>query len=290
MKNKLIIFIAFFVAQFAVPSLYADNKVLVAGDSWAAFMCVQNSFTQVFNNYGDPSAFAHPGCWLTTKIGNRAENWLHTSQHKRTMSIIAKDEQIRVLVLSIGGNDLINYANKNMPQDQQDALFDYIFKNTSEIINIYKNIRPDIKIIISGYDYPRFTHNHPISAYKKAFNEMGQPEPVELNQILIRFSNYMSALNNYKDIAYIHHLGVMHYFDGNPEAGLGRNQTLHPDLISSPKNPVIFGGLPALHAAKKSMLTVTNKLVDAFHLSQPGYYRLAEHTYRNYLKNWLRSP
>ncbi len=287
MKITTISLYLFTLAIF-FSKLASASKVLVAGDSWASFMCVQNSFTTVFNNYADPIAFNHPGCWLTTQVGHRAEEWMGTRQHKMTLKAIKKDHLIKVLFISLGGNDLLNYANKNMTAEEQQHLFEYIENHLRNIINSYKAVRPDIKIIISGYDYPRFTHDHPISAYKKAFNEMGQPTPQELNAILKKFSFHMMRLHNGKDIAYIHHLGLMHYFDGNSDMGLGKYQTLHPDLISHPRNPFQYGGIPLFQGARQSMLRITNKLIDAFHLSEHGYYRIAEHTYRLYLKQWIR--
>ncbi len=268
----------------------ADNKLLIAGDSWSTFLCVQNSFTRVFEKYKDPRAFNHPGCHLTSRIGMRAEKWLGSSQHRRTLDIISNDKRVKALFLSLGGNDLMNSINKNQSTFEQGLIFESVLQSVSRAVRIYQTARPDLKIVVSGYDYPRFTHNHPISAYRQAFDEMGQPTPGELNRTLLLFSHHMSALTNHLNVFYVHHLGVMHYFDGNSDEGLPAGYTLHPDLISHPLNPLAHGGWIDSAASRRSMLRLTNKLVDAFHLSEHGYYRLAEHTYRLYLKNWLQGP
>lgn len=286
MKSLKILFFLIFNISVSCTA-FGYNKLLIAGDSWAAFLCGYGSFNQVWTRYRFLQAQTDEHCWRTTKMGIRAEQWLNSKQDHYTLKRIQEDQEIQVVFLSLGGNDLMNELNKDMTLQEQEALFIRIRSTISNIISKYKSIRPRLRVIVSGYDYPRFVKNHNISAYRKAYEEMGEPTAEELNRSLIHFSQTMAEIGNQKDIAYIHHLGLMHYYQGNTEEGLLPGVTLHPDQISSPTSPITYGGLETLKSCFYSMMRFGTAFIDAFHLSPVGYYRLAEHTHRTYLRKWL---
>lgn len=137
---------------------------------------------------------------------------------------------------------MIKYWDKSLSRDQEQVLFATI-RNRFQLKFVSIKIRPDLKIVVSGYDYPRFTADNKISAYRKVYKRFGEPTPYELNSMIARFSKEMTKLSDGgKSVAYIHHLGVTEYYRGQSEVGLKPYQTLSPDKISSKDAPARVGG------------------------------------------------
>lgn len=265
------------------------QTVVVAGDSWGFFVCANKSFVKPFANAGLTTTKVNSTCLVTTRVGMHAEDWLGSNFHKATQTALL-DATVKVLYLSLGGNDLMNDWNKNMPATERAATFLTIRNRVQNIIAKYRKQRPDIKILISGYDFPRFTPDHVIPDYKEAFEAMGSPTPFELNGALQEFSASMASLADGSNVFYIQHLGLMHYYFGNRDAGLPAFQTLPPTQISSPDAPTLTGGDLRLQTDPEGMLKVEGLAVDAFHLSKSGYEKIADHSVQHYLKSWLLPP
>lgn len=267
------------------------QTIVVAGDSWAAYTCAYKSLDKALNKVGVQDAASNSTCAVTTRFGIRAENWLNSSHHKATLAAL-KDKSVKAIYLSLGGNDILNFWNKKMTMPQEQAIFDVVTANMEAAINEYRTARSDVKILISGYDYPRFISDHPIKEYVEAYEAMGSPNPYELNTAVLKFSERVAKLADQKSVFYIHHYGLMHFHLGNPEMGLEAFKTLPPELISAPDGMVQYGGDPNLQSAKAAMFTIKNNLepiADAFHLNRFGYEKLAEHSVQHYLKDWFKT-
>ncbi len=274
-------------------NLLGLNEVAIAGDSWGLLACIFHSVDRALVSEKMFGVITSLNCPLTTDAGMRAEHWSESDQNKRLLKSLKSNKKIRVLILSLGGNDLIKYWDKSLSRDQEQVLFATIREQISAEIREYKKIRPDLKIVVSGYDYPRFTADNKISAYRKVYKRFGEPTPYELNSMIARFSKEMTKLSDGgKSVAYIHHLGVTEYYRGQSEVGLKPYQTLSPDKISSKDAPARVGGDLRILNGSKSMARIKlashEFAVDAFHLSPKGYYYTSLHTVRMYLKDWLR--
>lgn len=276
---------------FQAESLLDLKEVAIAGDSWGLLACLFHSVDRALLKEKMFGAVTNWNCPKTTDAGMRAEHWTESSQNKRLLKDLKSNKRIKVLILSLGGNDLVKYWNKSFTRDQEQNLFNSIREHIASDISEYKKIRPDLKVVVSGYDYPRFTADNKISAYRNVYKRFGEPTPFELNAMLIRFSREMIKLSDGESVAYIHHLGVTEYYGGQHEVGLKPFQTLPPDQISSKRSPAQAGGDPRVLNDSQSMARIeiaNNELVvDAFHLSPLGFYYTSLHTVRMYIKDWL---
>jgi len=269
------------------------KEVAIAGDSWGFLTCLFRGVDRALVREKMFNVMTSLNCPMTTRTGMRAEHWLDSSQNKKLLKDLKSNKQIRVLILSLGCNDVIKYWNKSLSLEQELSIFTKIREQVASAISEYQKIRPDVKIIVSGYDFPRFTADNKISAYRNVFKKFGEPTPYELNTMLMRFSEEMTKLSDGgKNVAYIHHLGVTEYYGGQREVGLKPYQTLPPDQISSKDNPARVGGDPQILNDSQSMahIEIANHelAVDAFHLSPTGFYYTSLHTVRMYIKDWLR--
>lgn len=278
------------ITSLARPSkIKGTPELIVAGDSWANFLCNDRGYQKMFDERKIKSLKENSDCKKTSKNGLEAGEWIQSEQHQKLLQKIQPGSNIKFVHLSIGGNDLIARWKVEMTSQQESDLFE---RNYGYIIAIIESLiqkNGDIKVILSGYDFPRFTPDHPISEFRRALENMGNPTPQELNSGLIRYHQYlarrlMSHGEYQKRIFAIHHLGMQHYYDGIEDAGIGPGRTLHPDEISSLAQPETTGGELQFMSNKKSMKKWILGIYDAFHLGEKGNKRLADHIYQNIIR------
>lgn len=260
------------------------DKILIVGDSWAVFPCLYGSLPEALED-ANASIINDSRCLRTSKLGAEASEWLTLKQHARAVDFIRKNSKIKYIYLSLGGNDLMARWNVNISPEDEQKLFQQTFSDIQKVIQAYISIRPGIKVILSGYDFPHFRDNQPIGMYKKIYESMGKPNFRRINQTLTDFSQFLVPIANGKNIFYIHHLGLSQYYDGVKEYGMPAHVTLSPDQISPMNNPGRAGGNPDYPTSLKSMINWLFLARDSFHLHHTNYVYLMKHTYDNVLSH-----
>lgn len=263
------------------------SKILIAGDSWAFFTCLYNSMGKMIRDK-KASLVEDNRCWRTSKVGLTSVEWATSRSHKRTLRFIKNTPRIKYLYLSLGGNDLMRNWTKDYTLDQELELFEATTQNLQKIMDSYLAVRPDIKIILAGYDYPNFTFKFTLPLYRTIHKRMLEPPPERMNQVLVNFTQHVSRLANGKNIFYIHSMGLTHYYYGVPEKGLAAKQTATPEEISPMDDPSCVGGNVCLQNSKKSMVNWLFIIRDAFHLNTRMYRKVMNHAYDNLIVHLLR--
>ena len=270
-------------------------ELLVAGDSWANFLCDDHGYQKTFDQLNIKNLKENGDCKSVSKNGVEAGEWMQSEEHQKLLGKLTKRNQIKFVHLSIGGNDLIARWNKYMNIEEEIQLFERNFLLVSSIVNAVVNQRNDVTVVLSGYDFPRFESGHPIVEFQQIFEHMGSPEPVELNAALIRYHQYLHrrflTQENYMHRFFtIHHLGLMHFHDGIKDAGVAPGTTRNPKYISWLESPEDFGGDLNYMTNKKSMKKWFSIFYDAFHLNESGNQKLAEHTFTNIIQPVMGLP
>ncbi len=135
--------------------------VVTIGDSWASFIAdgapgngdlvsQGNAFQNVLN-FAAPGTTVYNGGFYGGTSGTHSTP---TELASITNNINASGADI--VYLSTGGNDILLSPGWNLslsPGDEQ-ARANGINANVNTIVNHILNIRPDIQIVIAGYDYP----------------------------------------------------------------------------------------------------------------------------------------
>ena len=150
------------------------DRIIVAGDSWAMFPCLFGSMRKMLHDVGDPLR-SDKRCFLTSKMGIRADQWLNSRFDRRLQRYLKNDPRIKYVYLSLGGNDMMMYWNTRSTPEQEQKLYRQIAWNLKKIMSRYAKIRPDVKVILSGYDYGRLKERNLISLYSLIFNRMMKP-------------------------------------------------------------------------------------------------------------------
>jgi hypothetical protein len=292
-KLLRLVLLASFIFSFAAFADDTDHHpqeqrdMVVTGDSWAMFMCLDQVFERSILKFG----LTHTnvlGCPGATRFGGRAVEWetYHAAKHLR--NLLAASPHVRVIYLSIGGNDFIAHWNKNMTPDQEATFFAGVRDATKSIAQELLSIRPEARVLVTGYDYGNFKdYSKIISAYGDVLKSTGYPTTEEINTGLIRFSKVMAGVADGKKIFYIHHCGISHYYFGNSEYNLPPFTTKHPDEISPPSDPAAWGGVPKYEVSGFSLLHLLF-LQDAYHPNCPEFMHIAAHALRNYIAGWLK--
>ena len=114
---------------------------------------------------------------------------------------------------------------------------------------------------------------------------MGSPSDLRINRSLVGFSQFMVSIANKKNIFYVHHLGLAHYYDGVPEKDFPARRTLSPDQISPWSDASVVGGNINFPSSESSMINWLFLVHDAFHLNTRMYRNVMHHTYENVLSH-----
>ena len=260
------------------------HRIIIVGDSWAVFPCDMHSLDKVIAQ-NHSKIHNDERCKSTSRLGIEAGEWLGSIEDKVLTDILKSDQRIKYMYLSLGGNDLLSQWTSDMTAAEEQQLTDKIMLTLQKIMDKYIAISPDLKIVLSGYDYPHFKQNHPIPLYKRIYKKMGEPGAYRINTALADFSRRLVQVVDYKNKYFIHHLGLAHYYDGVGPTVLGLPTTNAPDQISTFDHPEMIGGDLYSKSREQSMMLWLRMFYDAFHLNEQNYYNVMLHTYDNLLVN-----
>jgi lysophospholipase L1-like esterase len=283
MTRNLISFIAL-CAAFWTSLAHAQTRVVTIGDSWAGY--VANGAPGSSANSGTGNSVQlmldifHPG----TSVYNGSFYGGTAAQHAAdlnsiTAKINAAGPDVDVVWLSSGGNDLLlgglggGYSRLNTPA-QNAAVYNAMAANLQTVVNHILSIRPDIQIVIPGYDY--------INVWDGPDSSLN---PLRLNLGLIKSGNTgIDLLQNadlnqaFKDSAaltkaiadgsrrvhYINNFGINNTTAGyNGYFGTAPAQSYPPEAYPFAPTP-------------------TSRMVDPIHLNTTGYNVLALNAEANF--------
>lgn len=286
MKFFFVQFSVLFFISISSLSTNAQPTMLVAGDSWAWLPCLMGSFQTAFLHEKIHANVA--ACTKTSGMHIRAENWLDRKEHNQMMKMLSSRKDITVVYLSLGGNDFLTHWRVDMTSEQEANLINDIRDKVEKIVATITTARPDVKVLVSGYDFSRIYSEHKnISNYDKMYERSGRPSISQMHHSFDHFTKAMSKIGDGNQVAFIHHVGLMQYHFGNSETGLSPHLTLPPEQISPPNAPDMTGGDPDKELDKKAMARI-GKIVDSYHLTPKGYVLLVRHSIQHYLRDWLK--
>ena len=97
----------------------------------------------------------------------------------------------------------------------------------------------------------------------------------------------MVTLNEIEDVEVIHHIGLSHYYFGNPKRGLKKFITKSPSEISPKNNPAQAGGDLSLPGPEDALLDLSSIFYenDAYHYGEQANINMVQHIYDIYLED-----
>lgn len=296
------------------PALVAP-RVLLVGDSWAQYMWDDGSHNDLFDRFGQEDRRAlslslgsdpgpgYPGPEYAVS-GSEARQWADTASYPWIANMVAAlnaNPTIDLVVLSIGGNDVLagrpdggwyKQMDLDLPGSEA-AFFDRLEQDTFTIIEAALAVRPNLRVMISSYEYPNFNVGFWCFAYACPKRRDLSRDPnnalitdAELNDMMVRVEQRrIGWVNANPRLLFDHGIGLMHYYYGDGVTG--------PGLLPYPgQTPPLYSPFPGgnvLRPSLRSNFRRPNGLdADPIHLNLAGYqYKIANET-EAFFFPWLR--
>ncbi|MCT4582849.1 MAG: T9SS type A sorting domain-containing protein [Flavobacteriales bacterium] len=264
-----------------------ERKLLVLGDSWAFFSWSNNSYNENFNRFGLSDKKAYSTGTLSVN-GTQADNFFTASRIQELTDALNDNPTIEYVHFSLGGNDILGtyHVNNTPAQNQQD--YHTLMVDIKAGIDLIHNINPNIKILLSGYDYPNFEetiqnfiipNQHP---FYDQWSDMGQPVASQLNAVLIEVTNlFIDSAAVWNNVEFVSNLGLM-------QNTYGQNSplTVAPGGTYAAGSLTVPNGLPN-YPSPTACLNFGG--TDSFHLNNNAYEHFIKRHFQEYYWEAIRN-
>jgi len=264
------------------------NRVLLVGDSWAAFMNADQTITNGLRILGH-SDKKFMSSVVIAENGAQTDDFLTQEKQEAIQALITANPDIDIVHLSIGGNDVMGDWNINFTQQQTDSLEESVAARLEAVIEFLKGTRPGMRVFWAGYAYPNFEEviselggAASIHPFYDTWDGMGQPTFLQINTVLNNFSDSVAAYTNADpQVDFFRAQSILQYTYGQATPlGVAPGGT-YPAFTQ----PLPFGD-PSYPSPKETMRLYGGIFTDCFHLSPEAYLTMftyqGEHFYQNF--------
>ena len=293
-------------------------RVLIVGDSWAQFMWDDGVHDAALDRFGlgDVSSLSlslgsDPGPGYTGPevaiSGSEARQWADTASYPwiaNTVALLQANPSIDHVVLSIGGNDVLagrsgNGWYKDMDLDvpgSEQAFFDQLEQDTFAVIDAILAVRPDVRVVLSSYDYPNFDVGFWCFLFACPKREDLSRDPTndlitdaELNALMIDVETRRRAWAEATDRVVLDNaIGLMHHVYGDGTSAprlLPRPGTIAPLYEPFP------GGNPLEPTLRINFRRASGLDADPIHLTPEGYaHKASQQLWAHVLRGVVGAP
>ena len=266
-------------------------RVLLIGDSWASLMWEYKSYQQVFDEYG----FAD--VQLDGRLvgaGGTARTWAEVQTLAALSAHLTQNPSLDTVIISLGGNDVLGSWRTATNQGREDQLLEEVWRDLLSIIETILAVRPDIEVLLMGYDYTNFFETQEqdeTGRTARAWEELGRPVPADVNYLTIRLEEQKLELARTDDrVFYVQSFGLMQFVFGYPNppdfmgAGFEPFSVPFPGQADTDFDP-FPGGDPNYPSPPSAM---ANGGGDPIHLNQLAYHAIASLQMETYFHDRLR--
>lgn len=264
------------------------NRMLLVGDSWAAFMNADQTLNTAMAKFG------HSDKKFTTNFviaenGAETDDFLTSEKQDAIQTLIDANPDIDMIHLSIGGNDVLGDWNISFTQEQTDSLEAEVKDRLEQVIDFLKSTRPGIRVFWAGYTYPNFGEiiediapaqsAHP---FYGTWDDMGQPDFLTINSILNELSDSVAVYAaNDPLVDFVPAQGILqHTFGQETPLGVAPGGTYMQFEAPLPL------GYPDYPSPKQSMRPY-GFFTDCFHLSTQGYLDMLSYQTQKFYQKYF---
>jgi len=134
------------------PAVHAGDDVLLVGDSWAALTGLTGLWNEIFAINGHPEITVYTSAFH----GGLARDY--ADEPHIVPDLLAVNPDYKWIMISLGGNDMMTDWTSGDEAGWEDRLA----RAYRKIINPIINERPDVPILLTGYDLPNFAMEPPV--------------------------------------------------------------------------------------------------------------------------------
>lgn len=263
------------------------RKLMVIGDSWAQFLTSNHTFDHLLHDYGYPDYYAGS----TALIGSKAYQWAKPANLAAISRLLVERKDTSVIVLTIGGNDLIESWNTRLSAEAADREFTKIAGHVETIVRTLTLVRPNLRIVLLGYDYPNLVESLDSrlnDANRRYYKRLGQPTPLQVNTAVAALGAKFRAVAAKVDrVEYVNNFGLLQYVYGYEKHGVAPNSVPFPGNFNENYQP-FAGGRTDLPSPPEAMFKLPN-FTDSIHLSGESYYYVGQNAMERYIDDWLKN-
>jgi hypothetical protein len=250
-----------------------QNKILLVGDSWAAFQNGYGTINEGLKNLGH-SDKRFVSSLEIAENGADTYDFVDGPKQIAIQEIVDANTDIEIVHLSIGGNDVLGDWNISFTPEQTDSLTQTVEVRLETIIDFLQATRSGMRVFWPGYTYPNFgeiieefdpfQNVHP---FFSTWDGMGQPNFLTINTVLNNMSDSVLATTNADPLLdFIPAQGVIQHFYGQTTPlGVAPGGT-----YAQFDAPLPFG-YPEYPSPQNGMGLYAGAIKDCFHLSADGY-------------------
>lgn len=254
-----------------LPGAQAADGLLIIGDSWAEQQWTDQAHALAFDVLGFGTVPVYGAA--TAESGTTAADWVEPARLQVIADELALRDDVGIVQVTLGGNDFLDAWSTALTSNQVQALTDQVYADLNQLTAFILDARPDVEILLSFYDYPNFvdTLDGPIGFFVCAplWNELGQPDPFQLNSASVAFEARMATLATaHPRIHHVGHAGQMQWLFGFPDDGIP------PGFLAPPGDPTLPSPTAALRLGGD----------DCFHLSAEGYDGIVMNQFEGYFE------
>ncbi len=286
----------------ATPASTRVPRVGLVGDSWSSFLWWFNSFRLAMNSGDFPTCVGYTDVANESSVaGSKAFEFLAEDRIEAMRNLLLDNPTLDVVVLSMGGNDMLSGSigvlegdpdrkvrwrcpcdpcetetDGMHPSEWNNLLFQTISANIQNMIDVLLSVRPDVRILLTSYDYGGEVRRGECSLEDQ---QLGFVELGLAKQALADANDRVYFLNNYGLMQW--HYGV-DPTDGLPEGLPAQDPSIpYPSTQLNLENP---GGLPQYLSPFESLLD------NEIHLNEGGYNILAHRAVDEFIAEWMDYP
>lgn len=262
------------------------RRLMVIGDSWAQFLTSNHTFDHLLSEYGYPDYYAGS----TALVGTTARQWARPSSLRVITGILRDRPETEIIVLTIGGNDLLESWDREMAPEAVAREFDRIAGHVRELVRALTDVRESVRVVILGYDYANLNESLEGTGSeinRRYYRRLREPSALEVNQALIHLSRRIKGVADETErVEYVNNLGLMQFVYGYERYGVAPNSVPFPGNHAENYEP-FAAGRPDLSSPPEAMFQKVG-FVDSIHLSAESYYYIGQNAMLRYIDPWLK--
>lgn len=125
----------------------AETEDTLVGDSWAVFMNVDQTLNNTFAKWGHSNKKYYTNATISEN-GSQTDDFLKPDKRAEIINQLTTKPSIKIVHLSIGGNDVLGNWKVSMRQGQVDTLRAEVAARLDTIITYIKAVRPDVRVVL----------------------------------------------------------------------------------------------------------------------------------------------
>lgn len=291
MKKSLLV--AFLICYFVSPtvsqstnncSITNTNKLLLIGDSWAHFMLIYRGYSKSFEQHGFPDITEVGN--NTVIMGAQAETWSEGPGPRLIKKALRENKDLTMVAITLGGNDVMWDYEAPEPYEMLEPEATRFMLELDTIIDIIEEERPELEILIVGYDYPNMVEpllDNPYNPYWDTYISMNYPTPEQLNlglQYFEKFRMEWPRIKNDPKVHFLYDCGLMQYTFGQEKP-----VPVYP-YDPYPAFSVPFPNGDPRYPTPQVAMGLNG--FDTYHLGPEGFKVLADHHLHTFMLDNLR--